>query len=268
MDFRYFDAFLLAVNSPTLAAAARSLKIAPSALTRQIKLFEESVGLELFERKNRQCIPTKKALEIALLGEKFRLNCSETVGKAEVFNLKIGSLEGALHSLLLPYLQKIKLPELLNLDIRLGSTPDLLENILSNKIHAALASEKVDSNLTVCKVLANDELVLVSSKPIDLHELHLERWIYVFEGSYLNKLSKKPPLQTIRVESLRAVLDLVQSNMGIAVLPLKLIPKKSNLKLTPLPKLAGSKIYLIHSKQIPEIARVFLSNFVNFTSNY
>jgi len=50
MDYRYF---LAVIDAGSLAAAGERLHIAPSAVSRQIALLEESVGVPLFERRPR-----------------------------------------------------------------------------------------------------------------------------------------------------------------------------------------------------------------------
>ena len=50
MDYRYF---LAVIDAGSLAAAGERLHIAPSAVSRQIALLEESVGVALFERRPR-----------------------------------------------------------------------------------------------------------------------------------------------------------------------------------------------------------------------
>lgn len=54
MDYRYLKAFLVASRHENFTKAALELKIAPSALLRQIDLFEESLGQDCFERKNKK----------------------------------------------------------------------------------------------------------------------------------------------------------------------------------------------------------------------
>ena len=55
VDYRYF---LAVFDSGSLAAAGERLHIAPSAVSRQIALLEESVGVALFERRPRGMEPT------------------------------------------------------------------------------------------------------------------------------------------------------------------------------------------------------------------
>lgn len=62
MDYRYF---LAVIDSGSLAAAGERLHIAPSAVSRQISLLEESIGVPLFERRPRGMQPTAAGSALA-----------------------------------------------------------------------------------------------------------------------------------------------------------------------------------------------------------
>ncbi|MCS4249339.1 LysR family transcriptional regulator [Pseudomonas sp. BIGb0164] len=62
MDYRYF---LAVFDSGSLAAAGERLHIAPSAVSRQIALLEESIGVPLFERRPRGMEPTAAGSALA-----------------------------------------------------------------------------------------------------------------------------------------------------------------------------------------------------------
>lgn len=62
MDYRYF---LAVIDSGSLAAAGERLHIAPSAVSRQIAVLEESIGVPLFERRPRGMQPTAAGSALA-----------------------------------------------------------------------------------------------------------------------------------------------------------------------------------------------------------
>lgn len=62
MDYRYF---LAVIDSGSLAGAGERLHIAPSAVSRQIALLEDSVGVALFERRPRGMQPTAAGTALA-----------------------------------------------------------------------------------------------------------------------------------------------------------------------------------------------------------
>ena len=261
MDLRYLEAFLEAVQGPTLAAAARRLHIAPSALTRQLQLFEESVGQKLFLRSNRNTQPSHQALAIAELAKEFQKKSAAALGKDTVHTLNFWTLEGALNGQVIPFLQKHSLPENLNLDLRISSSPDIEAGLKKGQIDAGILSWEVNHPLLECRVLAVEKMVLISSHPVSLKELHKHRWIYVFEGSYLNKISNNPSPLSLRVGSLAALFPLVKSNLGIAIVPDHSIPSKTGLFIQELPKLQTESLYLCNRKELPLISKETLLKF-------
>lgn len=59
--FRYFD---LAARSESFVRAAEQLHVTHGAVSRQVRLLEESLGLELFERRNRAVFLTRAGREL------------------------------------------------------------------------------------------------------------------------------------------------------------------------------------------------------------
>jgi DNA-binding transcriptional LysR family regulator len=69
LDFRYLSAFLAVAESGSFTAAGKKLHVATSAVSRQIQLFEESCGAQLFFRTPREASLTpvgKRLVEEAL----------------------------------------------------------------------------------------------------------------------------------------------------------------------------------------------------------
>ncbi|HBJ67107.1 LysR family transcriptional regulator [Alcaligenes nematophilus] len=62
MDYKYF---LAVMKTGSLAAASARLHIAPSAISRQISLLEESIGVALFERRRRGMVLTAAGQALA-----------------------------------------------------------------------------------------------------------------------------------------------------------------------------------------------------------
>ena len=60
MEYRYLKAFLLTAEHSSFSKAAQLLSIAQSAVSRQIKLLEESLGEELIIRSSKKVILTTK----------------------------------------------------------------------------------------------------------------------------------------------------------------------------------------------------------------
>ena len=87
MDYRYF---LAVFDAGSLAGAGERLHIAPSAVSRQITILEDTIGVPLFERKPRGMQPT--AAGLALAGHARRASLEEQNLLSE---LRAGDYPGA-----------------------------------------------------------------------------------------------------------------------------------------------------------------------------
>jgi len=60
LDYRYLKAFMITARYLNFSKAAQELNIAQSAVSRQIKLLEESVGQQLIVRSSKKVLLTEK----------------------------------------------------------------------------------------------------------------------------------------------------------------------------------------------------------------
>lgn len=98
LDYRYLKAFLVTSKYLNFSKAAQELNIAQSAVSRQIKLLEESVGQQLIIRSSKKVLLTEKGQ--ALLDE---LRLFETRLQDIFFGhmnktLRVGILHGLLET--------------------------------------------------------------------------------------------------------------------------------------------------------------------------
>ena len=63
IDFRYLKAFILTAKYASFSKAAEELNIAQSAVSRQIKLLEDTLGEELIIRSSKKVVLSEKGKE-------------------------------------------------------------------------------------------------------------------------------------------------------------------------------------------------------------
>ena len=97
MDYKYF---LAVMETGSLAAASARLHIAPSAISRQIALLEESVGVTLFERRRRGMVLTAAGQALAehalrvRLEEDALLQSLRSNDYAQAYLIRVAATEG------------------------------------------------------------------------------------------------------------------------------------------------------------------------------
>lgn len=110
MSFRRVKYFLAAVDSGTVTAAAQSLRMAQPALSRQIKLFEQDLGLALFRPRGNRLELTPAGERLVpmarrLMGEVDRFERgAATLSTGRVSTLTVGTTEATLRNLLAPFI--------------------------------------------------------------------------------------------------------------------------------------------------------------------
>lgn len=215
MDYRYLKVFIEAANSLNFAKTATRLGIAASAVTRQIQLFEDSVGEPLFIRNNRKVILTEKGQEILNLSEPLE-RWTTAQGRSLV---RIAGLTAALEHYFWPKLSP-SLIESVDLDIVEKTSTEALNLLLQGNIDMALVNRKEESAQINYLSLASESFVLISKQKIALSQIEQYRWIYGDSGDLLKQVSgSKKTQKFIKVSSIYQIYDLVEKGVGIAIVP-------------------------------------------------
>ncbi|TCK07288.1 transcriptional activator NhaR [Marinobacterium mangrovicola] len=155
LNFRHLRYFMVVAQEGTIARASKRLNLTPQTISGQLKVLEEMLEIELFERHGRRLDLTdagRQALEYAEeifnLGEAMqlqlhhagssRINCA--VGIADVVPKSIA------YKLLAPALE---LEEPVHLECREGSMESLLGDLIANRVDLILADRPIDASTHV-----------------------------------------------------------------------------------------------------------------------
>src|SRR5690606_3525644 len=96
VDFRYFKAFLVTAKHLNFSKAANELGVAQSAVSRQIKLLEESIAHQLIIRSSKKVILTDKGELFLKLISEFEQSVQDIFFSHRNKTIRIGILEGIL----------------------------------------------------------------------------------------------------------------------------------------------------------------------------
>lgn len=260
---KYLSAFLKVAELKSFSKAANELKIATSAVSRQIKLLEEVSQIKLLNRN-------QKAVELTIAGEdffelskNFITNLNDTINKHHINNnvhrprvLRIGALQSVFEEKLLPILKDKKNPKF---NVRISTPKNLIKLLTEKEIDIALTSldQKTISGLDVIKIYNERPCLTISkNKNLDTNKDNLIKIIFGPYEEYWNKIhgvnkyissENNISNETIEVNSLTAAVELVKSKIGISILP-ETIAKKNNLDFIKLKDLNFSDIYFCTRK--------------------
>lgn len=142
MDYKYF---LAVMETGSLAAASARLHIAPSAISRQIALLEEAVGVSLFERRRRGMVLTAAGQALAdhalrvRLEEEAILQSLRTQDYAQAHLIRVAATEG-LSRYFLPGVMadfSVRMPQA-QFALKVGSPNDCLEQVKNGDVDLAV----------------------------------------------------------------------------------------------------------------------------------
>ena len=129
LDFRYLKAFELTAKYSSFSKAALELNIAQSAVSRQIKLLENSLGIDLIIRSSKKVMLTDKGRELLQSLIQFEKNSSDIFEREDLHPLSIGILEGLLKNWFTPILTEYLKKEKRNVNLQVVDLPILKSGI-------------------------------------------------------------------------------------------------------------------------------------------
>lgn len=230
VDYRYLKAFELTAKHLSFSKAAEELNIAQSAVSRQIKLLEESINEELIIRSSKKVLLTDKgrALYLNLLNFEDHVNQIFETEANKV--IRIGTLHGLLETwlsgIISQYLSKYPNEVKITVDTPIG----LQEGITNGHYDIIFTVDNIQNDLVSSLKLFNEKLVLISKKEIELREIQKHTWIVYDQNDHFFKVYKKRSNRIIQVNSMTTILQLVKSNVGIAIVPDHLIKNSDKLQ--------------------------------------
>ncbi len=269
MDYRYLDAFLAAGTSLNFSIAARSLNITPAALSRQIRLFEESVGYQLFIRSPQQVELTAMGQELYLAANQFRSKTDSILDKSRPKLIRIGVLSPILDGFLAEAISRhYKHNKRISFKITTGSPSMIVTMMERGELDIGLSNRNIQTDLLTSKKWLSEKPVIISKSKIDLKKLNQYRWIIVEDKDYIinyayKKRIKKSELISY-IDTPFAQLKLVREGFGIAMVSNWMTKNIKGLKVTEVKEFKEENFYItqLNSSLIDED----LSEFIDLIS--
>ena len=242
MDYRFARAFIATAESRSFSKAAKELRIAQSAVSRQIKLLEESVGAQLFFRSNKEVRLSERGEQLfAKLGA-FHNWVEHQYHNAQA-EIRVTALDGLMTYYVVPRVKNIEFSERIKIHLKSSNHPDIEAALNRGDVDIALTYLPVRTNGFVCRKIYEQTMVVISSRPIKTLDLSKDCWIHMGRAEFLKKLVKVHHGSEIIVNSISNIIKLVRDGLGVAVVPESYIRDGEGLHVKQLKDV--SKIYLI-----------------------
>lgn len=241
LDYRYLKAFILTAQHCSFSKAAKELKIAQSAISRQIKLLEETLGEELIIRSSKKVILTDKGKQLYLASKNYEETTKDIFENEQSKTLRIGVLQGLLenwfHKVLSEYYQENKN----NIRIKVDAPSVLKQELQEGQLDVIFSNENIQNELISSLKLFDENLVLISQEKVEVSKVHQYRWIIYNDEDNLIKNYKRKSNDYIEVASISTIIKLVESGIGIAVVPDHVLDLKGEHKNLTIQKFSSAR---------------------------
>jgi len=245
MDFRYLKAFLFTAKYMSFSEAAKELRIAQSAVSRQIKLLEDSLEEELFIRSSKKVVLTHRGKELYLLMRHFDESLTAIMGNDTKKVIKVGILHGLIEQWGQRIFSLFYKSYSRNVHIVVDDPEVLKKKISEGELDLIFSINNIQSEILSSLKLFNEKLVLISKKPVSTADLHKHRWIYYGDDEDLFfSLTKKDNPNWIRVNSMTTIVSLVKGGIGVAIVPDHMVKDEKGLHIKETNKLPKSEIFM------------------------
>lgn len=244
---------MLTAKYSSFSKAAKELNIAQSAVSRQIKLLEDSLQEELIIRSSKKVILSEKGKELYQASLSFQKTSLQIFEREDQLPLSIGILEGLLKTWFTPLLAAYLKQQTRDVSVHVADIPELKMGIEEGLYDIIIGTENIQSELVTSLKLFEEKLVLIGANEVNKKKLHEHRWVVFSNNDHLFKISKNKSESIIKVDSFDSIISLVQQKIGIAIVPDHLIKKEDHLKIHEIPGLPSSQIYLstLNYKKMP-----------------
>jgi DNA-binding transcriptional LysR family regulator len=238
MDTRFLETFLLAVDSGSIAEAARRLNLTAAAIAKRIRALESEIGAVLVTRSGRTIRPTEAGAAIVERARHFLIEARDFKSIAATDRpsgqLRLGAFQSALSGLLpdILALMKEKYPQI-DIHITSGISSELYRKVFDgDELDAAIIAEPPFALPKSChwRLLREEPLVLLTRDPAPSRKPHailasepfirLDRklWPGRLVDSYLRKVGIQPR-EVFEIDGGAPIAVMVDRGLGVAILP-------------------------------------------------
>lgn len=238
MDTRFLESFVRVIELGSIAEAARSLRLTPTAVSLRIKALEEEIHARLIERSGRTVAATDVGIKVLsqaklLLSEVDGFLSMASSNELPAGPLTLGAIPSAMDGMLPAMLHKWtdRHPDIALL-LEPASSTILYQRVLDRQLDAAILTKPLFALPKTCdwQLLRTDTIVLltppdlVGEDPLDI----VRRYPFIrydrrvvggkMVDDYLRAHNLEPDTR-IELDGIHHIANLVRSGLGVAILP-------------------------------------------------
>ncbi|MFN7728263.1 MAG: LysR substrate-binding domain-containing protein [Bdellovibrio sp.] len=152
LNYHHLYYFKVIATEGSISKAAQKLRLGQPTLSMQLKQFEDFLGHQLFERKNRSLVLTEMgrvvlsyANEIFHLGEEMLQTVADRPNKQKRLKLQIGALDSVPKALVHALMRSAYAKADCQISILEGDGPDLIKELIEHRLDLVLSNAAAPS---------------------------------------------------------------------------------------------------------------------------
>lgn len=241
LDLSSLVTFSAVARHKSISAAAKELHTVQSNVTTRLKQLEANLGVTLLKRHSRGVTLTTAGTRLLAYSQQLIALATEAeaavCGDSKVRGtLRIGTTEATAASRLPPVVAQFHKDQPdIQLEICVGSTVELLKDLLAYRLDGVLVTGPVQHPDLSVELVIDDELVLVAPRGMS----DIAEWIarggltvVTFRQGCIYRQRLEScfhergwlPFRVVEIATLEGILGCVQNKVGVSVLPLSSLP--------------------------------------------
>lgn len=276
ITLRHLRAFVAIAERGGYTAAARSLNIAQSALSRTIVELEEELDTRLFERTTRRVVPTASGEQLLMNARRVLEEFDSALARFQLYH---SGLNGVVSLAALSSVASIMLPAVISefrkarpnvrISVKDGFAEEVVRYVSDGMVDFGITSFPKAKGRLVCERIAADNLMCICSKSHRFAGMETVSWndlagedFVAFDPLSSIRTCVDRALQIAEIQlgtitearDVGTVAGLVSADLGISAVPSLVLPMMQFCEFTQ-KKLVGPvverEIYLVHDPQTP-----------------
>ncbi|TKC15743.1 LysR family transcriptional regulator [Robertmurraya kyonggiensis] len=241
MDFQWLNTFVMAVRCENFRRAAELLYISQPSVTVHIKLLEQSLGVQLFQREGKKIKLTEAGLRYYVHTEKllelYRTGLEDLNSFSQGYCTKLSlGISPLIADTILPFVIKSytdKHPEV-EISIKVLDSVDIEEAVLKEDVDLGLSCLNSQHSKLTCELLYKDRILFIAphdgrdaetAPPVDEEELFSQYYLFTHNHpGYWNELcttvkNKYPKIKMMKVSQTHITKRFIVEGLGVSFLP-------------------------------------------------
>lgn len=233
LTFKDLENFLMVANSKTLSEASEKLEMAQPSLSLGIKKIETELGVTLFIRSRDGIKLTPQGKNLLPLAENALGILGQIRGEKKTIRFRVGCHPSVGMFILGDFLKLMhKVAPRIDFEVKSGSSMEVNKMVALGDVDFGVVMNPMALQGLITRYIGEDDVHVWEAK-----SRYQDKLIYnpnMIQANSILSRWKASPSETIEVQNLELIANLVNSGAGVGILPSQVVKaQRYNLKVVP-----------------------------------